>query len=145
MTLRPTTPHDVTHVAARLREADKRELALSQPGKAHLQIVQEAVVGSVILQTIATNLHTQEAVGIWGVQPHNEIGSIWMVGTPGLESVSLSFLRACRPAIARAHGRFRVLACAAHRDNTLHLNWLRWLGFTANDVGHPHFISYTHV
>jgi hypothetical protein len=148
MILVPPTPFAIRHVADNLREHDKRELDASQPGKPHRQIVDEALEGSVMRFAISPFPKPGDYVGLWGVQPlasHPEVGSIWMVGTAGLESISLSFLRACRPAITQAHERFRVLACAAHRDNTLHLNWLRWLGFTANDVGHPHFIPHTHV
>lgn len=142
MNLRPTTPYDVSYISDRLRQADKRELSTALPGIPFRQIVKEAVASSAICETIEWG----GPIGVWGVVPFPEFGSIWMVSTDQLEAVSLPFLRACRPAIGRAHALFPTLACGPHRDNTLHLNWLRWLGFTQNDVGHPHFIPhYRHV
>jgi hypothetical protein len=144
MILRPANAFDVGYISDHLRLADKRELAASQPGVPFRQIVKAAAESSVICETIANGSRSFGGpVGLWGVVPTPEFGSIWLVSTDHLESISLSFLRACRPAIARAHALFPTLACASHRDNTLHLNWLQWLGFTANDVGHPHFIPHT--
>lgn len=136
------TPEQIRFVADNLRPADVRELTLSQPSKSLYQVVREAVYGS----RLAYVLHDSRGpLALWGVQEFNGIGSVWMVATPRLESVPLSFLRLCKPALSLARRLYPQLACAAHRGNTLHLDWLRWLGFTPTDVGHPHFIIYTHV
>ncbi|MDR6455499.1 hypothetical protein [Variovorax paradoxus] len=143
MNLRPVEHGDTFEVAARLRACDRQEIALGS-GRVPLYVLQDAVKAG-FSQAICTDQDVP--VAIWGIAPLTPgVGSIWMLGTPELESIPLSFLRACRPALARAHALYPTLACAAWRENALHLNWLRWLGFTANDVGHPHFIPhYRHV
>jgi len=144
MNLRPAIPPDCWRLAANLRDCDRQELALSGEGSEGFKVIR-AWHGSPICEAIETP--SGELAGIWGVQPLSlGIGSIWMLGTPELESIPLSFLRACKPSIQKAHAQYPTLACAPWRENALHLNWLRWLGFTQNDVGHPHFIPhYRHV
>ena len=144
MNLKPTHPDDLPLLAATLRACDLKEIEL---GTASLPL--EAVTTACGYSDFTQSIWTEAGLlagsgGVAARQPG--VGSIWMLGSPELESIPLSFLRACRPAIARAHALYPTLACAAWRENALHLNWLRWLGFTQNDVGHPHFIPhYRHV
>lgn len=144
MILRTALHPDCLDLVTNLRDCDRQELALSGGDSDETKVIR-AWHRSPMCEAILTPDH--KLAGIWGVQPLSPgVGSIWMLGTPALESIPLSFLRACRPSILKAHKQYPTLACAPWRDNALHLAWLKWLGFTPNDVGHQHFIPhYRHV
>ena len=140
MILRPATYDDCVSLAPRLRECDRTEIALGS-GRDPLDVLLDGWTFGAHEEAIVTP--SGSVAAIWGVMPlAKDTGAIWMLGSPEIEQVSLPFLRACRPAIERQHERFPRLACASWRGNALHHRWLRWLGFSATDVGHPHFLYF---
>ncbi|KAF1049329.1 hypothetical protein [Xylophilus sp.] len=145
MNLRPATIDDCWTLADSLRSKDLQELSLVADGASPLDKALRAWAGSEVCEAFETD--AGQLVCVWGVQRFpGRLGSIWMLGTPRIEEVPLSFLRACRPVIARASAGFDVLGCAPWRENALHLRWLSWLGFTPRDTGHPVFLPhYLHV
>lgn len=143
MILKPTVLADVHYLAQRIRACDRMEIQLGSGAKP-IDVLRKAVNRSVIRETITTP--SGSIAGIWGVVPiQDDLGSIWMLGSADLETIPTSFLKACRPAVAQAHVKFPTLVCAPWRENHLHLRWLRWLGFTIEEVGHPHFLKASHV
>lgn len=142
MILRPATHDDCVDLAPRLRGCDLAEIALGS-GREPLNVLTGAVAQG-FSQAICTD--SGHPVAVWGVTPIDPtpgLGSIWMLGSGEIETVSLPFLRACRPSIEAQHERYPTLICAPWRENALHLRWLRWLGFTLEEVGHPHFLKAT--
>lgn len=145
MILTPAKPHHLEVLAANLRACDREELRLSIGGAdlyGHL-------LGLWLEGDHAEAILTDSGVvaGVWGTtgSPTAGVGLIWMLGTPAITTVALPFLRVCPGRIDRAHDTYNILACTPWRENTLHLAWLNWCGFTAFDPGHGPFIGYTHV
>ena len=141
MILRPTYLEDVIQLSRTLRDCDRAEIALGS-GLSPFKTLSNSWASSDFCVTIETP--SGAIAGIWGVAPVlpcYSAGSIWMLGSDELDTIPTSFLKACRPAIARAHALYPLLICAPWRGNSLHLRWLRWLGFSLTEVGHPHFLK----
>lgn len=63
--------------------------------------------------------------------PNNPMaGFVWLLGTDDLMKVSRQFLRESVKWLDLLGERFHVLANAVHQDNTIHIRWLRWIGFS---------------
>jgi hypothetical protein len=138
--------HHVRALVDNLRECDRQELLLQIPESEFLSNALRGWGSSVICEAILTP--TGEVAGVWGVAPLNAqtgVGSIWMLGTPAINKVALPFLRQCPRSIEQAHERFEILVCTPWRENSLHLAWLNWCGFSALDPGHGPYLAYTHV
>ena len=69
-------------------------------------------------------------VAMLGVVPNGLIGSIWMVGTNDLKKISLSFLRNSKDVCDVLKGKHQILHNYVDKRNKLHINWLKWMGFT---------------
>lgn len=140
MNLRPATRGDCLELSATLRVCDRQEIAMGS-GRNPFVVLWEAVSRSDISETIETP--EGEVAGIWGVTLSHQptVGSIWMLGSDHLGSVSTPFLRASAPSIAKAHALYPILACASWRGNTLHHRWLRWLDFKQFEA-HGEFIVF---
>ncbi len=69
-------------------------------------------------------------VAMLGVVPNGLIGSIWMVGTNDLKKISLSFLRNSKDVCEVLKDKHQILHNYVDKRNTLHVNWLKWMGFT---------------
>jgi len=65
-----------------------------------------------------------------GVVPNGLIGSIWMVGTPDLKKISVSFLKNCQGVFKVLKNNFQLLHNYVDARNELHIRWLKWMGFT---------------
>ena len=69
-------------------------------------------------------------VAMLGVVPNGLIGFIWMVGTDDLKKISLSFLRNSKDVCDVLKGKHQILHNYVDKRNKLHINWLKWMGFT---------------
>jgi len=69
-------------------------------------------------------------VMILGVIPHGKnLGMIWLLSSPEIKNISMPFLRNCRGVLDLFHKSYPVLYNYIDARNTVHVNWLRWLGF----------------
>lgn len=127
---RPTTWDDVCFIADNMREGDQDEcMALGyQPFDALSRSFEDSIV--------TYTLHTPDGVpaSLAGVAPSPlgpKFGAIWMLGTDDISKHKIYALRRCKPFIANLYDElgmecFHNYTFAA---NTLHHNWLKWLGF----------------
>lgn len=145
MILTPAKPHHLATLAANLRACDRAELRLSIGDANPYEHILGLWLDGDRCEAILTDAGA--VAGMWGTiaGPSDGVGLIWMLGTPSINAVALPFLRACPGRIDQAHATYDILACTPWRENTLHLAWLNWCGFTAFDPGHGPFIGYTHV
>lgn len=145
MILTPAKPHHIAALAANLRACDREELRLSIGDAGPYGHILGLWIDGGTTEAILTGAGV--VAGVWGTTPgpSHGVGLIWMLGTPAINEVALPFLRACPGRIDKAHDAYDILACTPWRENTLHLAWLNWCGFTAFDPGHGPFIGYTHV
>ena len=76
-------------------------------------------------------------VAMLGVVPNGLIGFIWMVGTDDLKKISLSFLRNSKDVCDVLKGKHQILHNYVDKRNKLHINWLKWMGFSIiNEVNY---------
>jgi hypothetical protein len=77
--------------------------------------------------------------GMFGVvsdSRYDRAGNIWFLGTPGIEKVKVQFLRESEKWLEEITRNYRSVSNYIHQDNTLHIKWLKWLGFSFfNKVG----------
>lgn len=122
------TPEHAAAIAADARAADVAELwaqARTTPEQAMRRGLETSVFA-------LTGLIDEAPVCMFGVAPASLLGGIgipWMIATTAIERHQLTFLRACRPAVAEMRRMFPVLVNAVDARNVLTIRWLRWLGF----------------
>lgn len=149
---RPATPEDVMHVAWNLRDADRRELEANgwrNPLKClemgwQLSDPCYVMVGRYGLP-----------FGLFGAIPdpdHATEASVWMMATDGLTHEALAFARHSRKIVAGWGDKYTLMHNAVDARNTVHVKWLKWLGFTflntvtRNNVPFHEFVKVnTHV
>lgn len=96
--------------------------------------------------TIAIDGH---AVAMFGVAddlrfPHAKAGLVWLLGTEGLLKVRTQFLRESRKWLDLITQDYNVVGNYVHRSNTVHIQWLKWLGFSFIEETGP-FISFARI
>ena len=125
--LRLATEQDCIRLASNLRKDDIQEI--------------KAVTGEMPLLSLIVGLRNSdvplvicnqkdEVVAMLGVIPQGLLGAIWMVGTEDLKRISLSFVRNCKDVCNVMKNNYQLLYNYVDARNTLHINWLRWMGFT---------------
>jgi hypothetical protein len=121
---------DCYYIASRLREHDKKDVKAAglEPHRALL----DGYIYSSDLRTICLPDGTPAAM--FGVAPIKadglNIGSIWLLGTDELVKYRWKFLRESRYWLRHMSVGFDLLCNCVHRDNTEHIRWIRWLGFS---------------
>jgi hypothetical protein len=71
--------------------------------------------------------------GMFGVVSdgrYERAGNIWFLGTPRIEKVKVQFLRESEKWLEEITRNYRSVSNYIHQDNTLHIKWLKWLGFS---------------
>lgn len=129
LTVRRATPEDAVDLAKRLREADLREIQAAGRNSP-----EESLLSGVDSPDPTYVAVDEDGVPhiIWGTHPSDDhfLGFVWMMASDSLEEHWVQVLRETRPWIDRIRGHYRVLANAVHKDNSVHVRWLRWAGFT---------------
>lgn len=124
---------DCPIIAANMREEDRLEIFYSS-GSSPLEALQRGLRLSEICKVIVIN---EEPVAMFGIgrntlQPY--IGIPWMLATPELSRIKKSFLRRVRGELHKLSFGFRVLANSVWSGNSVHILWLKWMGFTVQDT-----------
>ena len=125
--LRLATEVDCIYLSEHLRKEDIQEI--------------QAVTGLPPLLSLLTGLKMSSVplvicngdckpVAMLGVVPNGLIGFIWMVGTDDLKKISLSFLRNSKDVCDVLKGKHQILHNYVDKRNKLHINWLKWMGFS---------------
>lgn len=130
--LRAATPADAFRIAPLLREKDKLEIDVlsgTSPSAALLASLEQP--GEVLFAETAGD---HRPILICGVAPTHPkaaaAAAIWMLGTPLIEQYALASVRDARRSIERWHDTYPLLWNRALEANTLHLRWLKLLGFS---------------
>lgn len=129
LTIRRATHGDAVDLAQRLRTADLKEIhAAGQHSP------EEALLDG-LDSPDPTYVAVDEAGVphiIWGTSPSSDhfVGFVWMMASDGIKDHWIQILRETRPWVDRIRGHYRLLANAVHAENTTHIRWLKWAGFT---------------
>lgn len=128
--IRPSIPEDAHYLAPRLRDADKAEIRALTGGIPEIMLPQ-CVLFSRATWTMCG--FAGEPVGIMGVQdvPENpDVGWGWMLATDIIEKYPFHFLRRSRSLLPVIHTFHPIITNHVDERNTVHIRWLRWLGFS---------------
>lgn len=122
----PAAPEHIPHIARRVREEDRRELALLglEPDQALRLSLRSALAAW-------TGTVDDVPVCMFGVSP-GEFGEgrPWMIGTADLDRFAMIFLRRNKVKLEEMLDLRPVLANYVSAENVRAIQWLSWLGFT---------------
>ena len=120
---------DAKTIAPLLRQADIQEIRASS-GKSPV----EALTLGVLLgkPTYTFTSPQGELGGMFGVLPtaYPEAGAVWLLATGEVEKYPMTFLRHSREWIKTLHEDYPLLFNYVDGRNSLHIKWLKWMGFT---------------
>lgn len=128
--IRPATIDDVRHVARNLRQEDRDEVRALTGAPPELMLPECFKVSRA---TWAIHGWDPEPRGLFGLQDvydNPEVGWAWMVLCPIVTEYPIHFLRGCRDLLPLAHSFHPIVTNHVDERNTVHIKWLRWLGFS---------------
>jgi len=116
-------------MSPRLREADLLEL------RAHGQTdvfkaLLYCVRSSEKCYTVWVDEEPAAIFGAGRLSQEPSVGSIWLLGTPEIETIKIQFLRESRKWLEEVGQDYDLLTNVVHEDNQLHIRWLKWLGMS---------------
>jgi hypothetical protein len=127
LTVRPAVENDVTSLAPRLRAADVQEV------EAHGYTPEQALHEGFWFTKAFTAVDRHGTpVCMFGVAPMHDpsVGAVWLLGTDLVKENRMSFLRLSLKWTMEFHKTFTVLGNIVDERNTVHIEWLRWLGYS---------------
>lgn len=122
---------DGEYLSTRLRAEDQEEChALGV-------LPDKALLDSIEMSTSCFSIIGRKGsvIGMFGCGPSAlkndslSIGSVWLLGSPAIQDIRYTFLRQCRHWTGVLHTDYDVLWNWADARNTVHVKWLKWLGF----------------
>lgn len=126
----PTVPADIQFLAHTLRQADIDECAAG--GFTPLDALQRSVDGSFLNYTLKGPTGIPAAiVGVGHSQLGPEWGCAWLLGSEDIVEHKYLFLACSRPFLEHLfiESNKDVFYNSSFYANTVHHEWLRWLGF----------------
>ena len=126
--IRPATYEDCLTLAPILRQEDKDEV-----WESHGHLPEEALILSFEASPNAqVGTINGEIVCMFGVAPTEDsnFGSPWMLASDLIKDVSREFLKRDKEVLNGMSAGYGFLFNYAWSKNTMHLRWLKWLGFT---------------
>jgi hypothetical protein len=127
--VRQATELDAFYLAENIREADRQEV-LASGSPSPLASLMVGLEHSRLCLSVVNDDNLP--VAIFGVvdSADPEVGLVWMLGTDEIGESKIRFLRGSREWVKLLHKRYPILANVVDARNTVHISWLRWLGFT---------------
>jgi hypothetical protein len=134
-------------LAANMREADRAELWHSSRADPEAALRKGLALG----RSWAVEWEGR-VVALFGCAgTPGETGFPWMLASDDLTAIRKSFLRGCRPVVEGWLQEHPTLTNAVWSGNEVHIQWIKWLGFTfygstlRNGETFLHFHRSTHV
>lgn len=120
------TEDDVVQMAPRLRQADKDEVWASGG-----YLPEDALRASYrASQPCFAFRGPAGPQALFGVAPmYENVGAIWLLGTDAIDTTPITFLRWSRRFLPFLIEPYDMVCNLVHTRNTVHIKWLRWLGF----------------
>ena len=136
--IKVSSHEDVKKLSKNLRKEDIEEIKANSNSNPY-HALYTGVLYSHLPFTIMSD--DDNPIMIMGVIPHGKnLGMIWLLSSPQIKNISIPFLRNCRGVLDLYLKTFPVLYNYIDARNTVHLKWLRWLGFNFikvhNDFGY---------
>jgi hypothetical protein len=125
--VRTTVPADCIELASTMRAEDKEEIWHSSR-KLPLAALKMGINYSDICWSVEWE---GRVVAIFGVSRKDElVGIPWMLASDDLKKIRKSFLKESKDYLEQMFQGYTLLANSAWSKNTIHIQWLRWLGFS---------------
>ena len=125
--LKVATLEEANYLSTRLRQEDIDECR-ANANVTPLVALTIGVQNSHLPFVVYNDKHNP--VMIMGVIPQGKnLGMIWLLSSPEISNMPLTFLRHCKKVLECYNQTFPVLYNYIDARNTLHLKWLKWLGF----------------
>lgn len=122
---------DPDYIGMRLREADLREMQAVQG--AHVDPVEALRYGIEVSYFPFVATLDDAPVCVFGAvpEPHDpRFGCVWMMGTDAITTHPKTFLRHSKEYLEKVAEPFDLLWNCVDKRNTVHIRWLKWMGFT---------------
>lgn len=129
--VQPAILADAAELAAELRPDDAREVAALPLLKlTPVVALEKSIMESEDCYVVKEQL-TAKPVCLFGAVPQTpEFALIWMMGSTRLDHHKITFLRHSRSWVEGFLKRYNCVGNFVLDTNKLHVDWLRWLGFT---------------
>lgn len=124
--VRDTNVADVIHITPLLREADIKELNAVSPTNPPTTNQEKLQYSCDISYKCRTLLCDDEPFFIYGITKE---GFVWAMGTYKVHEVKKEFMDVSWGEVDWLHDDFDVIGNFVHSENTLHISWLKKLGF----------------
>jgi len=141
VTIRPATVADADYLAPLLREADVAEIDASSGTDAHTSLL----LGIEVSEWCLAGAVDGEVVVLFGVSPFTPEGATTQVGVPWLlasdklfDAGPRVFCKVAKQYLEVMHDSFPHLVNVVSCTNTVHIQWLSWLGFQFTAL-HPKY------
>lgn len=117
---------DCIELSRTMREEDKREIWHF----ARLSPLNALMDGMLYGDKCWTVEYRSKVIAMFGVaKANNGEGVPWMLASEDLKKIKKSFLKECHQYVERMFDGYEVLTNCVWSQNTIHIQWLRWLGF----------------
>ena len=129
--VRNSEVEDAIRMAHNLRKADMNELkAVRGNDLDTAHVLYEGIKNSDKPRTFVID---GEPSAIYGVVNQNEpnlnVGWVWLLGTDRIKEAKTFFLKHSKKELEEQGKEYDVLANYVDARNTVHIKWLKWLGF----------------
>ena len=132
-TIRSSVVTDAARLEPILRMEDRRECLTIRGPSTNIQEVLERGIESSFPSYTLESPDGNRIICILGTVPHwygSPVGAVWMVGSSEIEKIVYDFVRNSAYWVSRLFDdKYDVLLNSIDSRNTLHLRWLKWLGF----------------
>ncbi|MDR1658949.1 MAG: hypothetical protein LBR94_01235 [Desulfovibrio sp.] len=126
-------PEHIPDIAANMREADRREVW------AYRRHTPEQALRLSLSRSLAawTGIVEERPALMWGVGAASLLsftGNPWLLGTDAVHDIRRPFLLHSRAFVRLMRDMFPRLENFVHAENRLSIHWLKWLGFTLEEI-----------
>lgn len=128
----PARASHVRVIAARMRQADRDEVAASS-GRSPLAALSYSFRRSAICMTGLIDGRPEVMFGVADLNILAGVGSPWLLGTDAVEENAVAFLRGSVEWRGQLLQRYQVLRNFVDVRNVASVRWLGWLGFQFYD------------
>jgi hypothetical protein len=126
-------PEHIPEIAAHMRDADRREVWAYRRHTPE-QSLRFSLSRSLVAWTGIIDGNPAAMWGVGGSSLLSFTGTPWLLATDALLDVRRPFLLHSRAFVRNMLHLFTRLENHVHAENTQAIRWLRWCGFTIDDV-----------
>jgi hypothetical protein len=130
---RPAVLADCQALAVAIREEDRKEIWHGY----RVSPIEAFLIGFENSDKPYTAVWQDRPIFMFGVSGiKGDTGVPWLLGTDDIKRVRKSFLRHCRTYLEEMHSDYPLLVNQVWAKNTVHIQWLMWLGFEFDEPQH---------